>query len=141
MSNTAGTILGGGFITASHLNGTRSDLVLRQLSIRQLYQFCRDFSEERGPELVALCLGKDMEWVDTLTPESYAELYTRAFNENFPKAAKILQSDPSLAAKVGPAIVRLQNTVTAIQTASSYATSPAPAPSASAEANGSVSST
>lgn len=124
-----------------------------RLSIRERYQFARHVRGEQTPELVALCTGKSVEWVDELTPESFAELASRAIKQNFPIAQAMAEKDPVMAAIIGPvvangimAIALMLPAMTPPKTtenpgAPSSDSSPAPAPSGSAEATGSASST
>lgn len=128
-------------IDVVYMDGTKSRFSLKQLTIRQLYEFCYNFADGKGPELVALCTGQPIEVIDRLSSESFSELHGAAFTENFSKATPIIQRDPALAAKMIPAIANMQSFLKRALTDLSLKESPAPAPSESKVDAGSESST
>lgn len=138
-------VLNRALVDVEYVDGTKSRYELRALTIRQLYQFCTDYAGERGVELVALCTGQPPEMIDRLTVDSFAKLYDAIHAANFEKAMMLVQRDPSLAGKVGPLLMKLVQSLPAIQGLAPFGgsgtLSPEPAPSASAAATGSESST
>ena len=133
-------ILGSEPVKCRRADGTEFTVWLRHLTIRQLYQFCRDLTDERSVEMVAACTGLTLDQVDQLDLESFGLLQSRIMAENFPRAISLMQRDPLLAAKLIPIFVRLQS-VAAQATGLSPTPSPAHAPSGSAEATGTASLT
>ncbi len=124
-------------------DGTKETVSLRQLSIRQLYQFTEHLRGDNMPALVSLCVGKPDEWIDTLELESYGALVKKCLELNFPKAAMLAMSDPIVATKLAPLLARIQNAekMIAISGLPMNAPSPAPVASASAAVTGSAPST
>ncbi|MDR1789657.1 MAG: hypothetical protein LBR12_04870, partial [Opitutaceae bacterium] len=85
-------------------------VTISPLTIRQLYKFIHCVSgADTNPELVAMCCGKPVEWVDTLADESFGALSKRCFELNFPRAANLAKTDPIAAATLSPTVLRLQN--------------------------------
>lgn len=127
----------------THLDGTKQTIELRQLSIRQLYKFAGFAAADASAELVALCAGQPLEWIDTLADDSYGALLQRAHELNFQRAVLLVARDPLIAAKFLPLLLRLQAAEKALQNLgpTSPAPSPAPASSASAAEIGSAAST
>ncbi|MBC8009149.1 MAG: hypothetical protein H7067_03525 [Burkholderiales bacterium] len=89
-------------VEVEYLDGKREAVQLARLSIRQLYLFCTHLAAVAGPDLAALCTGRTLDWIDTLTPQSFAVLHRRCTELNFPKAAEVAKGDPRLAAKLMP---------------------------------------
>ena len=140
MSAAATTIAGKKAVEIVHM-GSPMSIELRPLSIRQLLEFCQDVVAEKRFELVVLCTGKPAEFIDGLSPEAFAKLYTEAFALNFAKATPMILADPALAVAMWPLVRRMQSAASQILSEIGSASSPAPLPSASAEATGSESST
>jgi hypothetical protein len=117
-------------------DGAASTAAFRRLTIRELYTFTRLAAAEQTPELVALCCGKPVEWVDTHSDESYAALSARAVEENLPRAVTLAKSDPVTASILAPMLRRLAEAEAltrgfATPGPSSAPSSSAPPPSAS----------
>jgi len=129
----------------AYLDGKKETVQISRLSIRQLYTFAKHLAATEGPELAALCTGKPIEWIDTLTPASFAALHRACIDLNFPAASEVAKGDPRLAAKLMPFIQDSATTLIlamgAMAGLNSNASSPAPAPSVSPAATGSESST
>lgn len=102
MSTPAHTLVNASPVEVEHLDGRRETVQLSRLSIRQLYLFCTHLAAVAGPDLAALCTGRSLDWVDTLTPESFGALHKRCIELNFPKAGEVAKGDPRLAAKLMP---------------------------------------
>lgn len=132
-------------VEVKHLDGKKSTVTLRRLSIRELYTFAEHARDKKTPAMVALCCDQKPEWVDTLEDESFGELTEKCVAANFRRAMTVAVKDPVMAVLVGPMVATgvlavaemLQPTVGPTTNASS----PVPAPSESAEANGNASST
>ncbi|MDX2187800.1 MAG: hypothetical protein SFV32_12765 [Opitutaceae bacterium] len=129
-------------------DGTMAVVVVKQLSIRQLYQFVTYAKEAKTPEIVALATGKPIEWVDGLDLDVFAELAKVAMQLNFPRAMKVVQGgDPIMATELSPLLekfVERTKSLSKLQGEASdalSALSPSPAPSGSAAETGSESST
>lgn len=109
MTTTAAKILGSQPIEVEMVGGGQRMLIaLRPLSIRQLLTWCEYITTEKRFELVLLCTGKPAEFIDQLTPASFAMLYGAAFNENFVKATPMIQADPTLANVFLPLVRKMQ---------------------------------
>lgn len=102
MPTPAHTLVNGTPFEVEHLDGRRETVQLLRLSIRQLYLFCTHLAAVAGPDLAALCTGRNLDWVDTLTPESFGTLHKACLELNFPKAGEVAKGDPRLAAKLMP---------------------------------------
>ena len=86
------------------LDGTHEEIALPRLSITKLYLFAQKLAATDGVGLVTLATGKSIEWVDTLTPESFAQLHKTIIEQNFPLATAIAKGDARLAAQLMPFI-------------------------------------
>lgn len=130
-------------VDVTYVDGKTERLTLARLSIRQLYQFTHLLAGDKVPDLVALCAAKPVEWIDTLSDESFAALSRKSIEINFPRAMTLAKDDPVIAARVAPLLARMQ--LALVQADSLGPTlsglSPAPAASGSAPATGSESST
>jgi len=145
---SSGTLVNALPVEVTHRDGTKSTVVLRELTIRQLHQFSILMGEENTPALVALCADKPLEWVDTLTDESYDCLVRLAQERNFSRAIARVASDPIALARLAPlqrrfAALAMLATPSPTKTSGPFgsAESPAPASSDSAPETGSASST
>jgi hypothetical protein len=134
-------------VEVTHRDGSKSTVVLRDLSIRQLHQFSVFMGEENTPALVALAAGQPAEWVDTLSDDSYDALVRLAQERNFPRAIARAASDPIALARLAPLQRRFQQLGQLAQLspptsgANGSTASPTPAPSESAAETGSAAST
>ena len=135
-------------VAVTHLDGTTTTAHLARLSLRQLYTFAEHVRGSRTPELVALCTGQTVEWVDSLTDESFGDLTQRCVAANFQRAMTIGDRDPVMAGIIGPStargVIAVSEMIKAIQPSAGTSgsnSSAAPAPSASAAVTGSASST
>ncbi len=86
--------------------GTHS-VSIAELEINPLYRFCHLLVEHKTPELVALCIGQPVEWLNQLDIKSYAELTKRCIDVNFPHAMTLMEGDPVIALKLGPLVVQM----------------------------------
>jgi hypothetical protein len=98
-------------ITVIHLDGKSETVSLRELSIRQLGEFITFLANGKSPHLVALCVDRPIEWIDTLTLASYGELCKKALAVNFPRAAEVAVNDPVAGAELLPLLHRLNEMV------------------------------
>ncbi len=83
-------------------NGGTDIVFLKQLTIRQLYKFVEFVTTDQTPQLVALCAERDLEWVDTLTLESYGALAAECMKLNFLRATALAEKDTLVAMKLAP---------------------------------------
>jgi hypothetical protein len=138
MSTPAHTLINASPVEVEYLDGRRETVQLARLSIRQLYLFCTHLAAVAGPDLAALCTGRSLDWVDTLTPESFGALHKRCIELNFPKASAVAEGDPRLAAMVRPFEMARETQrllgLVAMLGLGSNASSSTPPPSASAAA-------
>jgi len=81
---------------------TTEEVELRRLTLRQVYTYIEKLGGKASPELVAMCVGKPVEWVDTLSDESFAELAKVSFSENFQRAVTLAKEDPVAAGLIAP---------------------------------------
>jgi len=130
MTTETKAVLGESVLDVTMADGAASRVKLRALKIRELYQFAEYVAGGQGPELVALATGQPAEWVDALSPESFAKLLGEARALNFPKVTPILGAEITLGAKVWQAIRAMESAASAIS----------PAPSASPDSAGPTSS-
>lgn len=118
------------------IDGTPSTVDLQRLSIRELYKYTKHAGAEDTPQIIALCARKPIEWVDTLSDESAAELSQKCFELNFPRAGKLAATDPIAATQLAPLLIKLfsaNKTSTETFGAELKKTSPASSPSEPAE--------
>ena len=120
-------------------DGREEDLVLRQLSTRELYKFIDAVATDDVPRIVAFCMNQPIEWIDTLKIESYTKLAALAVEQNFPRAMVIIQGDPIAATKCARLLVQLD--AARPQLKSLLDSLPAPVSSESAPVTSSESST
>lgn len=135
------TVLNATPIAVTYRDGKTETVELRELTIRQLYKFIEHFSESNSPALAALSVGRDANWPDLLSDDSYGAVVKEAIRLNFPRAAKLISADITVAARLSPAINRLVIAEDLLAGGPSKPTSPAPVASVSPEATGSESST
>jgi len=131
-------------IQITHTDGKTASVELHPLSIRQLYKFINAIGDGDAPALVAICARKSIEWIDTLTLDSFAQLSKKATEINFPKAVTLAQTDPVAATRLAPHIIRKMDAAKYHGRNSGGSLTPplpAPQPAASAEATPSASST
>ena len=128
-------------LAVKYRDGTTDTIELRELSIRQLYEWIERFSDRDTPALVALATGRDAAWVDTLDDASFATLGAAAIKTNFPRAETMMRQDITVAARLLPILQLLAHAETLALGIPSPSKSPAPVASESAAASGSVSST
>jgi hypothetical protein len=128
-------------------NGGMGVVQMRRLSIRQLYSFVEFITTDKTPELVAMCCAQELEWIDTLSDESFAMLAKKAIEANFQRAVNLAKEDQTTAVKIFPVLQRLGQAYAGLK---EFQTSLggmlkdsllAVVPSVSAEATGSASST
>ena len=131
-------------IEVTYLDGTKETVCVKSLTIRELAIFTGFIGTNNTPGLVALCVGRPPEWVDTLEDDSYRALAPKCIQLNFSRAIGISRDDPVAAVDLVPYLLKLDKL---IQSAAPRPTgehgnssSPTPAPVASAEVIGSASS-
>jgi hypothetical protein len=118
--------------TVLYQDGREEEISVAQLPIIDLYKFIDGIALDDVPKVVALCCGRDLAWVNTLTPKSYGKLSKLTIEQNFPPAMEIIQSDPIAAAKCSKLLALLDEaSVTLLKNSASL--SAAPASSASVE--------
>ncbi len=127
-------------VTLVFKTGRKERHQFRQLELVEIYKYIDAIALDETPRIVALCLGQPVDWINQLTPESYAELAKLVHAQNFTTAMVIVGSDPVAAARFGKVLAQLQTSAQALLS-SSQDSSPAPAPSASAEGTSTESST
>ena len=134
-------------VDVRYTDGTKETVFVKTLSLRELARFTGFVGSNNTPALVALCVGKPEEWVDTLEDDSYRALAPKCVAANFKRAVAISRDDPIAAAEIVPYLVKLEAMIKLVPLTppasdeTGSASSPAPAPSASAAATGSASST
>lgn len=144
-------------IECTHLDGSKSTVVFRTLTIRQRYEYLHLLAALNTPAIVALCAQKPIDWIDTLTPATFKGLAKKAFDLNFRLAIELIEGDPAMAAKLAPVLLSLmavEEQMNALppelkaavvelakKQSASAASSPTPASSDSAEETGNASST
>lgn len=125
-----------------YLDGKTETLQLGRLSIRNLYTWINLLVGDRLPELVALTVGRPVEWVDTLTDQSFGELSAKCVALNFQRAMDLGKTDPTIAVKLVPLLSQFAAVLRSPSAgAMSSVPSAEPAPSASPAATGSESLT
>lgn len=115
-------------VAVTFRSGSSTTIELKELSLRQLYKFIAHAAADETPQLVALCAGKSLEWVDTLTDESYGALAAAAFNLSFLRAVGLMKSDPTVSAKLTPLLLTLGRNAELIAISGLYGKSSSPAP-------------
>ena len=130
------------------LTGQKETISLKRLSIRELYTFAEHVRANRTPELVALCVGKPGEWVDSISDKSFAALTSKCVAINFQRAMTLGENDPVMATLIGPvvaagvlSVAQMTQATLPRDGATTSDSLPAPASSESAAATGSASST
>lgn len=149
--NTPSILVNAEPVEVELLNGSKETVTLARLSIRQIYVFAEHVKGNKTPELVALCAGKSIEWVDTLADASFAALTEQCVTANFHRAMAIAEKDPVMAGLIGPAVatgilsvaemlpaIKASLTSPAPAGEATKSSSPAPSSSASAAAIGSA---
>ena len=86
----------------TRLDGTVERIAVNRLTVRQLYTFVELMDASKIPELVAMCIGKPVAWLDSLQDESYGALTKACIEANFNRAIVLAASDPTIAAKLLP---------------------------------------
>lgn len=104
--------------------------VATRLSITGLYSLIDHAAADRSPQIVALCTGKPLDWIDALPPKEFAVLAGKCMTLNFTDALALMD-DPVAGARLAPLLSRL-DTAMKLGGAMSSGSSSAPAPSASA---------
>jgi len=142
-------------IEITYLDGRKETITLGQLALRQLYVFIKHLGGSDTPALAALCAGKPVEWIDTLTDDSFDALVALSIKLNFQRATDRVKADPVALGKLAPMLLDLEKVAAGIEARAQApflqakptpgqpgpAESPAPAPSASAAATGIAAST
>ncbi len=137
-------------VAVTYRDGKTETVTLSELSIRNLYQFIKHLGGNDTPALVALCAGKPIEWVDTLTDESFDALVAASIKLNFQRATDRVKIDPVALSRIGPMLLEIERVSAGILAMppdamktpghSGSGSSPEGAPSASAAATGIASS-
>ena len=92
----------GDSLTIKYFNGTQEALRLRELSNSELEKFSKLLVSEDTPGIIALCLQRNLEWVDSLTRESYNEASQVLINQNFSATMEMALHNPIVGLRVGP---------------------------------------
>jgi hypothetical protein len=132
------TLVNASPIEVIYRDGRKETITLGELSIRQLYVLIKQLGNSDSPAMVALCAGKPIEWVDTLSDESFDMLVAKAIELNFNRATDRARSDPVASAMLAPLAIAFTNVIRALPTngSSGNALSPAPAAPGSVAATG-----
>jgi len=131
-------------VEVTYRDATTEKITIGKLSIRGLYTFLKLLGESDTPGLVALCAGKPIAWVDSLTIDSFKKLADAAIGQNFNEATELAKSDPVALGKIGPLLIALEGVASKfieMSGSNGSGASPTPAPAESAAATGSASST
>lgn len=94
-------------IEVTLVDGSVETVELKRLTIRQLYHFVEVLSAKSSADAVALCAGKPVEWVDTLSDASFKKLAKAVHDENFPRAMELSDGDNSMAIAIAPYISKM----------------------------------
>jgi len=86
---------------------TKETVQIKRLTLRQLFTYIETLGGKSSPEVVALCAGKPLEWVDTLSDESFGELSQITFTENFTRAVALSKVDSPMAAALAPFVGKM----------------------------------
>lgn len=117
------------------LSGQTERVKLRRLSLKEMLEAVKLIAEDKIEELVAMSSGRPVEWLDTLTDESTAEVFKACTDVVFRRAMKIAEGHLVMARLLTPLVIEYVGLAEKSKTLGS-SSSPAPAPSASAEATG-----
>jgi len=134
-------------IEVTLVDGKQGIVMMRRLSIRQLYSFVEFLTTDKTPELVAMACAQEIQWIDTLSDESFAMLAKMAIEANFQRAVNLAKEDQTTAAKLFPVLQKMAQVFEGMQGLQSTLgvilknSSPAPVPAESAAATGNGSST
>ncbi len=132
-------------VAVTYRDGKTETITLGELSIRNLHQFIFHLGGNDTPALVALCAGKPLEWIDTLTDTSFDGLTAASIKLNFQRATDRMKTDPVALSKLAPLLLTLEKVtlemmrMQATPGPSGNALSLAPALSASAAETGTAS--
>ena len=85
-----------------YANGQQESLATKELSITELYQFIELLVAGKTPEIIVLSFSRNLDWVNSLTIDTFAELASDCFKANFPKAVRIADKDPIAGLKMAP---------------------------------------
>jgi hypothetical protein len=144
MNSTAPTtLLNATPVTVTYRDGRTETIALGELSIRQLCLFTKHLGGNDTPALVALCAGRPVEWIDTLTDASFDALLATAIKLNFQRATNRAKTDPVALSQLAPLLLEIDRLIpqlTATLGQSGSGSSPGHAPSESATETGSASS-
>jgi hypothetical protein len=124
---------------------TESIQVATRLAISGRYQLAEFIASDRSIEMILLCTGRSLDWLDDLPTAEVAKLSAECFKRNFKDAIALL-GDPVMAMRLVPFMSRLEQLLQAAEDlppemlaqirklagATSSASSSAPAPSGSA---------
>ena len=143
MSNN--TITGRKSVRITYANGLSEAVLVRELSIRELYSFVEALTSNATWKLVVLATEVDGKpatpvWIDSLDVESYSRLCQEAIAANFTRAVALAQGDPMVATAIAPIIqktIATQNLIESMETpktetASPTGSAPSPEPVSSA---------
>jgi hypothetical protein len=123
----------------TYTSGEKGSVEVRRLSIRQLYQYIELLGGKSTPDLVALCVGQPVSFVDQLSDESFQALASECYAANFLRAVGLAKGDPIASMRLAPFV---QGVLAANDAAMSMAgmhgnaLSPGPAPSVPVAATG-----
>ncbi|MBK8477446.1 MAG: hypothetical protein IPL39_14430 [Opitutaceae bacterium] len=91
----------------TRLDGTLARIFFTDTATPEIYTFVELMDASKIPELVAMCTGKPVGFIDSLQDESYGALAKACIEVNFNRAMVLAASDPTIAAKVLPLAHRM----------------------------------
>lgn len=89
------------------LDDSKETVEVKRLTIRQLYLFVDVLSAKSSADAIVLCTGKPIEWVDTLTDQSFGKLAKVVHDENFPRAMALTEEDNAMAIAIAPYVSKM----------------------------------
>lgn len=100
-------------VPVQYKNGRSETVFVEQLSLLNRYKFLHLLADMKTPELVVLCVGKPLSWLEELDDgcDCYDQLVETCYRLNFHSALKLAKKDPALGAKVVPLLAAMQKTL------------------------------
>lgn len=94
------TTLGHGQVTVKTITGQQETVLVKQLPLRQMRELA--LAIEDPGRVIQLCVGKPVEWIDRLTPDSFEALATEADRVNADFLARWARLQRSRVDRLGP---------------------------------------
>jgi hypothetical protein len=94
-------------VPVKYNNGQQEAIEIKPLSITERYVAIDHLVAGDTPQLVSLCIRRNLEWVNSLEIASYLELAKKFAGEVFKMAVEISLADPIAGLKVGPLLFRM----------------------------------